>query len=235
MGIAPIIVALDGMNEARILQLARQLETRVWGMKLNSGLYTSEGVRLVGQLADLGFRVMADTKMHDIPQTAENTAKALAAAGATLITAHAAGGEKMLRAAVAGAFEGSRDSGQPASILAITVLTSLTPAEVKEACGRSVEEEVIRLARRAKNAGCTGIVCSPLELDPLSEIDDLRSLWRVTPGIREPGSPPDDQHRTATPREARKKGAALLVIGRPICQASDPVAAVERITASLAG
>ena len=216
---SPIIVPLDGMTVERSLALAEQLAGSVWGFKVNDLLVT-EGVRIVTELKRFG-QVFADPKLHDIPNTVGNGVKALAAAGADLITVHGSGGRAMLEAAV-------RNAG-PAKILAVTVLTSLTDADAEQLYSCSAREGVARFANLAASAGVHGIVCSPQELSLLQATPALVPLLKVTPGVRPTWSGKDDQARTLTPAEAMAGGATHLVIGRPITGHENPVQAVKLI------
>lgn len=213
----PIIVPLDGMTPRAALNLAERLTDRVWGFKVND-LLIACGSRIVTELREFG-QVMADPKLHDIPNTVKNSAGVLADAGATFITVHASGGVDMLRAAC------ERARG----ILAITVLTSLDEQAALRIFGRDLIHVVLSFAHMAKEAGCAGIVCSPKELSLLGTDRDLDGLIRVVPGIRPAGADQGDQQRTDTPAAAIKAGADKLVIGRPITEKGDPVDNVRRI------
>jgi orotidine-5'-phosphate decarboxylase len=225
-----VIVALDLRTAEEAVRLARALADYVAGFKVGLGLLYGPGPGLVGTLARIG-PVFADAKLHDIPSQVKAAARRLGEYGARWVTAHAAGGAAMLAAAGEGLAAGS--GGRESGVLAVTVLTSIDSAEAGALFGRSPGELTARLAKRAAAAGVEGVVCSPKELGVVAEV--APSLRRVTPGIRPEGSPVDDQRRTATPAEARARGADLLVVGRPITGASDPVKAAQRLHESLAG
>jgi orotidine-5'-phosphate decarboxylase len=224
----PIIVALDLRTAEEAVRLARSLVGYVGGFKVGLGLLHGPGPGLVGALARLG-PVLADAKLHDIPSQVQAAARRLGEYGARWVTAHASGGVEMLGAATAGLAAGS--AGREVGVLAVTVLTSIDAAACTALFGRTPGELTSRLAKRAAEAGVEGVVCSPKELGVVAEV--ARGLLRVTPGIRPEGSPPDDQRRTATPKEALARGADLLVVGRPITSASDPVAAARRLHEAL--
>jgi orotidine-5'-phosphate decarboxylase len=175
-------------------------------------------------------RVFCDVKLFDIPNTVANQVQRLAEAGAALVTLHCAGGAAMLEAA-----REARDAAGPDTrLLGVTVLTSFDDAAAQATFGRAVAPQVRAFAEQALAARLDGLVCAPPELALLDEVDPQRRLLRVTPGVRPAWhTAPDDQRRTLTPREARALGADLLVIGRPITRAADPVAACERILAEL--
>jgi len=226
MSDSPIVIPLDGMGRAQAVALAERLLGKVWGFKVND-LLLACGTSIVEELKGLG-RVFVDAKLHDIPNTVANGVKRLASAGADLITVHASGGPAMVRAAV--------EQSGGAGILAVTVLTSLDDVTADEVFGSDAAGAVVRLARMAAGAGAAGIVCSPRELVTVSAMPEMQGRLKVTPGIRPAWhGKADDQRRSMTPAEAITAGADLLVIGRPITGAADPVAAVERVLAEIRG
>jgi len=221
---SPILVALDVRTAEEAVRLARALAGKVAGFKVGLGLLHGPGPGLVGALARLG-PVMADAKLHDIPTQVQAAARRLGEYGARWVTAHASGGVEMLQAAGAGLAAGC--GGREAGILAVTVLTSIDDAAASALFGQTTGKLTSRLARRAADAGVEGLVCSPKELGVVVEV--APGLLRVTPGIRPAGAAAHDQRRTATPAEAMARGADLLVVGRPITAAPDPVEAVARL------
>ena len=220
-----VIVALDGIDRARALELAAELSAVVWGFKVND-LLVQYGVSILGDLKKFGA-VFADAKLHDIPNTVSNSVARLAGAGADLITIHGSGGAKMIEAACK-----TRDQ---AKILAVTILTSIDDPTARSVYGVGPRDGVARLAGIAAGAGADGVVCSPEELG-LFEAKELNGLIRVTPGIRPADyGKSDDQSRTMTPQAAIAAGASLLVIGRPITGENDPRRAAEAIERSISG
>jgi len=224
---APILVALDVDTAEDAVRIARELAPHVAGFAVGPGLIHGPGPGVVGAVARLG-PVFADAKLHDIPGRVEAAARRLAEYGARWVSVHASGGSAMLAAAGAGLEAGAR--GDSAGLLAVTVLTSLDASRTAAAFGRSPGELVARLARLAAEEGADGIVCAPKELGVVAEV--APGLLRVTPGIRVGGSG-DEGPRTATPADALRRGADLLVIGAPIVAASDPAEAVAAIAAGL--
>lgn len=225
-----VIVALDcSLDEA--LDLGRKLQGRAVWMKVGMTLYYAHGPAAVRALKDLGFKVFLDLKLHDIPHQVEGAAYAACASGADMITMHACGGVPMMEAAVRGcrrAVEELELDSSPIT-LGVTVLTSMD-GETLSSVGveRSLSDQVDALALLTKIAGLSGLVASPLEAERLrSLLGD--GAYIVTPGIRPAGSAKGDQHRIATPASAVAAGSSHLVIGRPITQADDPVAAYEAI------
>jgi orotidine-5'-phosphate decarboxylase len=219
-----IIVALDGLEIGRAMVLAESLASLGVLFKANDLLDTNIGLQVIKGLKDLGVGVMADPKVHDIPNTAKNRIKKFAAFGPDLITVHASGGVEMMRYAVEGA-------GSVSKILAVTVLTSLGEEECNINLGGPVKVKVLQYARNAVLAGAYGIVSSGEELAFLSKYPETRILKKVVPGIRPTWeiTEKDDQKRVVTPANAVKGGADYLVIGRPIYEAADPAEAVRRI------
>lgn len=216
---SPIVIPLDGMTKDAALEVAAKLAGKVWGFKVND-LLIECGAGIVEELKQFG-NVFADPKLHDIPNTVVNSMAKLAATGVNLVTVHASGGVEMMKAAV--------DAAGGSKVLAVTVLTSLDEDTAHLIFGNPIKATVLQFARNASLAGVYGVVCSPKELEILSKQPELQSLAKITPGIRpEWYQVDDDQKRTMTPAEAAKLGATLLVIGRPILKAEDPVEAAER-------
>lgn len=216
-----IIVALDGMDVKSALLLAGKLGSEDVLFKVNDLLDDDEGLKIIGMLNAHGS-VMDDPKLHDIPNTVKNRVKKHTRMTPVFITVHAAGGIAMMKAAV-------ENCGQ-SKILAVTVLTSLNEEECNINLGGSVKAKVLQYARNAVLAGVHGIVCSPKELEFLSQFPELTNLIKVTPGIRPAWhlDPKDDQSRVTTPAKAVQMGADYIVIGRPIVKAEDPVEAVRK-------
>jgi orotidine-5'-phosphate decarboxylase len=238
-----LALALDveGLPEARAL--ARRLAAFFAVVKIGLELFVAEGPAAVEALASDGFDVFLDLKMHDIPTTVERAARRARATSATYLTVQAAGGEAMLRAAVAGfgapeaggigqaggigapgaTSEAGGIGARPGGILAVTVLTSEPDAP------ESVIADRTALAARC---GCAGVVCAAADLAVGRRV--APELLAVVPGVRLSGSPADDQARLATPGAATAAGAGLLVIGRTVSAAQDPEAAARRLTAEVA-
>lgn len=227
----PIIVALDVPDARTAVALARDLAPHVGAFKVGLELLMGPGPATVAAVRELGKPVFADAKLHDIPNTVRQAAAALGSAGARWVTAHASGGEAMLAAAVEGLDSGS--GGHPNGILAITVLTSLSAADLAATgIAGSPGRQVARTARLAASAGAEGVVCSVKELGDVAQV--APQLVRVTPGIRPADTSHDDQSRVATPEEAVGRGADWIVVGRAITRATDSVEAARTIFDSVA-
>lgn len=230
-----IIVALDCSRE-EALALADRLSGRATWLKVGMTLYYASGPSIVEELRQRGFSVFVDLKLHDIPHQVEGAAASLAALEAGMITLHASGGVPMMRAAVRGAKSAAQNTGTPApAVLAVTVLTSMD-AETLASIGidRSPVEQVLHLGKLAREAGVDGVVCSPAEATVMRFVLGPDALI-VTPGVRPEWAALGDQARVATPAAALAVGASHLVIGRPITEASDPVAAFDRIVSEIKG
>ncbi len=220
-----VVVALDYAHLDAALSLAQQLDPKACRLKVGKELFTRAGPEAVNALQRLGFEVFLDLKFHDIPHTVAQAVKAAADLGVWMVNVHAMGGRRMMDAAR----EALASYAQRPLLIAVTVLTSMEAQDLQEiGLHGEVFEHVRKLASLSKDSGLDGVVCSA------REAGDLRQLWGeagvlVTPGIRQAGAPADDQRRTVSAREALQLGASQLVIGRPITQAPDPQAALERI------
>ncbi len=231
-----IIVALDVASVDAAVQLADKLRGHVGMYKVGKELFTAEGPRVVRELIAKGDRVFLDLKFHDIPNTVRAAAQQAGMLGVSLLTVHAAGGRKMVAAAAEGVRAAAKATGvaQPARVLAVTALTSLTAEDLAEVGFQgSAEEVVVRLARLAQLAGADGVIASPREISAIRQACGTGFLI-VTPGIRPATGAADDQARTATPASAIRAGADYLVIGRPITGALDPAAVANAIAAEMA-
>ena len=226
-----IIVALDYPAAAEALALAGRLDPGLCRVKVGKELYTAAGPALVDNLVKSGFGVFLDLKFHDIPNTVAAACTAAARLGVWMMNVHALGGRAMMLAAR----EALAGTGRPPKLVAVTVLTSMGAADLAEVgLGGGPQDAVSRLARLAQQCGLDGVVCSPQETAALRR-QCGKGFSLVTPGIRPADSRQDDQQRVATPRQAIANGADYLVIGRPITRAPDPVAALRRISAEIAG
>lgn len=232
-----IIVALD-TDEAEALEIAAVLAGSARWLKVGMTLYYSAGPGIVSTFKEMGYQVFVDLKLHDIPHQVRGAARAVARAGADMLTVHASGGTAMMKAALQGAEEGYKEEVSHQDIsrplcLAITVLTSLDK-HILESVGvsSSAEAQVLQLAALAKVAGMDGIVCSPQETSAVRK-QAGEGFVLVTPGVRPVKSQPADQARVATPAAALGAGADYLVIGRPITESADPLGAFEAIVKEL--
>lgn len=230
-----LIVALDNMSKERALELTRKLAhlRGLWGVKVND-LLREHGYSLIAELGELGVRVMADLKLHDIPNTVENDCKKLRAYSPDIVTVHCSGLRAMVRAAV-------DNIGPDSQIIGITVLTSIDDEQVSDFFAEGFRlSQVERFAEEGGRGGCAGFVCSGLEANSLRRyewdgVEDWNqsghsSVWRprlVIPGIRKPTGEAGDQKAITTATDAIRNGADEIVVGRPITEAADPVEAAQ--------
>ena len=218
-----LVVALDLPDLDHAVVLARRLAGHVGWFKVGLELFGAFGPEAVRRVGEHG-PVFLDLKLHDIPNTVERAARRLSALDVGLLTVHAGGGREMLAAAVSGFASGR--------LLAVTVLTSLADDALAELGEEPAAARVVRLARLAVDAGVPGLVCAPPDLVRVRAAVGGAALI-VTPGVRPAGAGDDDHARVATPAGASADGADLVVVGRPIVRAADPVLAADAIVAEL--
>ncbi len=220
-----LIVALDVSTAEAARKIVAAVGDSAHAYKGGMQLYTAEGPAIVHELVGSGRRVFLDLKYHDIPNTVGAAVREGAQLGVSMLTVHASGGGKMLRAAV----EAGHAVNPGLLVLAVTVLTSLDDVELGKIGMRGgVLEEVLRLAALALSNGCQGVVASAQEAAALRE-EFGHDFVIVTPGVRLAGSGPHDQARVVTPAEAIAAGASYIVVGRPVTEASDPAAEARAI------
>jgi orotidine-5'-phosphate decarboxylase len=225
-----IIVALDYSSENSALHLLSLLDPTFCRVKIGKELFTRYGPDLVRKVTHLGFEVFLDLKFHDIPNTVAGAISAAADLGVWMVNVHAAGGRSMLAAARKVITE-----KMPIKLVAVTVLTSLSPLDLQETGVLGLpEQQVLRLAGMAADCGLDGVVCSANEIE-LLRLNLPTKFLLVTPGIRPLGDNPGDQKRIETPARALAKGSDYLVIGRPITQASDPSQKLQEILLEIQG
>ena len=238
-----LIVALDVSSATQARQIVQSIGESASTYKVGKQLFTAEGPQIVRDLVASGRKVFLDLKFHDIPNTVAGAVSEAAKLGVNMLTVHASGGSKMLKAAV----DAAAQSASKPMVLAVTVLTSLSDADLAElGISGHVQTQVLRLGSLARQAGCGGLVASALEARELRrELGNDFAI--VTPGIRPEGivggrhlpavgksgeagaRRPDDQARVLTPREAIAAGATYLVVGRPILESPNPAQAAAAI------
>lgn len=224
-----VIVALDFSSPDSALRLVDQLAPGSCRLKVGKELFTQAGPALVSQLVDRGFDVFLDLKYHDIPNTVAKACAMAADLGVWMVNVHASGGRRMMNAAR----EALDAAAHRPLLIAVTVLTSMGEEDLKEIGMQGTPREgVIRLATLARDSGMDGVVCSPLEVQDLRQRLDS-GFKLVTPGVRPAGTDVGDQKRIMTPADAIIAGSDYLVIGRPITQAQDPVAALAAINGEI--
>ena len=220
-----IFVAIDTPELDRAHRLAKAVKPLAGGVKLGLEFFCANGPAGVHDIAALGVPVFLDLKLHDIPNTVAKAVAALRSLEPAILTVHAAGGRAMMEEAKAAAPKSTK-------VVGVTVLTSLDREDVRSigVAGKPADQ-VGRLAALARESGLDGIVCSG------EEVKAARRAWPhgffVVPGVRPQGAGVADQKRVVTPRAALDDGASILVIGRPVTEADDPVAALKAIAATL--
>jgi orotidine-5'-phosphate decarboxylase len=223
-----LIVALDLPDATQARAMVDRLAGQVGMFKVGSQIFTAAGPDFVREIVARGEKVFLDLKYHDIPHTIAGAVSSGSQLGVSLMTVHALGGAEMLEAAV-GALP-----AMGVRLLAVTILTSHSEDGL-DAVGLTgtLAESVRRLALLAREAGADGVIASPQEVALVREACGSDFLI-VTPGIRPAGSARGDQPRAATPAAARAAGADYLVVGRPVLEAADPVAAAASIVREMA-
>jgi len=230
-----VLFALDVNRADEAKAWVDRLRGEVGGFKVGLELFVSAGPELVRDLARAGARIFLDLKFHDIPATMAGAARAAGRLGAFLVNVHALAGVDGMAQAAEAARAGAREAGVPEpKVIAVTVLTSHGSERLRElGIAGSPREVVLRLAALTRSAGLDGVVASP------QEAAAIRSEWPdgliVTPGIRPAGSFHGDQVRIATPAGALAAGADYLVVGRPLREAPDPVAAARALQGEIRG
>lgn len=223
------IIALDFSSEAEVIQFLHHFNEPLF-VKIGMELYLQEGPSIVGKVKELGHDVFLDLKLHDIPNTVKSAMKGLARLGVDLVNVHAAGGINMMEGALEGLDAGTPSGASRARLIAVTQLTSTSEQQMQEQqkIHLPLIESVLHYANITKQAGLDGVVCSVHEATLIGGAcgDDF---LRVTPGIRLAGGESHDQKRVATPDFARNNGSSLIVVGRAITKAADPVSAYKTV------
>lgn len=226
-----IIVALDYASGDEAAAFVARVSPERCRLKIGLELYTAAGPSFVRKLVARGFKVFLDLKFHDIPSTVERACRQAAALGVELLTVHCLGGRAMLEAAHGGVGEAA---SRP-RVIGVTLLTSMTAADTRDVgLGEDIAGRTLALAELAHASRLDGVVCAPTEAQELRRRFGSGFLL-VTPGIRPAGAPGGDQRRVLAPAEAVARGADLLVIGRPITQADDPLGVLDAIEREIAG
>jgi orotidine-5'-phosphate decarboxylase len=224
-----LILVLDAQSPKQIAPTLGKLQGTVRWVKVGLEMFTACGPDAVREVADLGFNVFLDLKLHDIPNTVAKAVESAAKLPIRMLTLHTCGGREMMQWAL----KAQQQHAPDLLLLGVTVLTSMGATSLNETgVLETPEQQVVRLGRLAAECGFRGLVCSPLEIAPLRATLPA-NVALVTPGIRPRDAKVDDQTRVMTPGEAAKAGANFIVVGRPIFKAPDPAAAARAILAEL--
>jgi len=221
----PVFVAMDMPRLDAAKAMAAKVKGHVGGIKLGLEFFCAHGHHGVMEMAQVGLPIFLDLKLHDIPNTVAGAMQSIHVLEPAIVTVHASGGRAMMEDAKAAASENTK-------VVAVTMLTSLDDTDLaRTGVTGSAHDQVMRLAELAEAAGLDGIVCSG------KEVGAVHKQWKhgyfVVPGLRPADSAVGDQKRVVTPRQARDDGASVLVVGRPITKAEDPLAAARAIEATL--
>ena len=228
-----VIVALDFDGREKTLAFLDQFTEEKPFVKIGMELFYSEGPSIVREIRARGHKIFLDLKLHDIPNTVKKAMAALSALDVDIVNVHAAGTGAMMSAALAGL---TRPDGTRPLLIAVTQLTSTDQDMLEKELWieKPMEEVVLHYAEIASIVGLDGVVCSPLEAGSIHERCG-RNFLTVTPGVRFAGGDAGDQKRVTTPARAKELGSDYIVVGRPITQAEDPVAAYRRCVAEFVG
>ena len=230
-----IIVALDGMDKNEAISFLNDCPDISW-IKVGLELFTKEGPSIIKIFKDMDKKIFLDLKFHDIPNTMSSASYHVSKLGVDIISLHASAGLKALQLSKEATIKGAREiNSKPPEVIAITVLTSISPENFKYELNResSIEENVLSLSKLTYDAGLDGCVCSPLEVKSLRDkYDDEFKL--ITPGIRFLINDKNDQSRVMSPADAISSGASKIVVGRAITKNNDPSKIFSEICMSIA-
>ena len=228
-----VIIALDFDSKEKTLAFLDRFTEEKPFVKIGMELFYAEGPSVVREIRARGHKIFLDLKLHDIPNTVKKAMAALSALDVDIVNVHAAGTGAMMSAALAGL---TRPDGTRPLLIAVTQLTSTDQDMLEKELWieKPMEEVVLHYAEIASIVGLDGVVCSPLEAGSIHERCG-RNFLTVTPGVRFAGGDAGDQKRVTTPARAKELGSDYIVVGRPITQAADPVAAYRRCVAEFVG
>ncbi|MBR5122720.1 MAG: orotidine-5'-phosphate decarboxylase [Anaerotignum sp.] len=230
-----VIIACDFNSKAELMAFLDNFkdEERKPFLKVGMELYYAEGPAIVKEIKERGHKIFLDLKLHDIPTTVKKAMSVLSNLDVDITNLHAAGTNAMMEAALEGL---TRPDGTRPLLIAVTQLTSTSEERMKEdlLIDRPLDEVVMHYASNAKKSGLDGVVCSPLEAGKVKGVCGDAFLT-ITPGVRFADGEVGDQVRVTTPAKARELGSDYIVVGRPITQAADPVAAYRRCVAEFLG
>lgn len=228
-----VIIACDFNSKQEVISFLSQFKNEKPFVKIGMELFYAEGPAIVKELKAMGHKIFLDLKLHDIPNQVMKAMKVLSELDIDMCNVHASGTVAMMEAAIKGL---TRDDGTRPILIAVTQLTSTSEERMKSELliDESIDNVVIHYAHNAKKAGLDGVVCSPLEAEKVHNICGGNFIT-VTPGVRFADGDIGDQVRVTTPAKAKEIGSDYIVVGRPITQANDPVAAYKRCVAEFVG
>ena len=220
-----IIVAIDTYDFQEANVILDQLDSDLCRIKIGSVVFNSLGKSFLKEVSSRGFKIFLDLKLHDIPNTVHETILGFHDCSIDMLTVHLSGGEDMLKKAMLAG------KSINAKLIGVSILTSLKESDTLMLFNNNLDTQIANLFKIAVKTNLDGVVCSPLELEMANTILDINSI-KITPGIRDI-KVADDQARTLSAKEAIKKGATFIVIGRPITQAEDVSSALKNFSNSI--
>ena len=228
-----VIIACDFSSKQEVIDFLSQFKDEKPFVKIGMELFYAAGPEIVKEIKAMGHKIFLDLKLHDIPNTVMKAMKVLSELDVDMCNLHAAGTISMMEAAIKGL---TREDGTRPILIAVTQLTSTSEERMKEdlLINEPIDKVVMHYALNAKKAGLDGVVCSPLEAEKVHDVCGSEFIT-VTPGVRFADGDIGDQVRVTTPAKAREIGSDYIVVGRPITQADDPVAAYKRCVAEFVG
>ncbi len=228
-----VIIACDFSSKEEVFAFLDKFKDEKPFVKIGMELFYAAGPEIVKEIKKRGHKIFLDLKLHDIPNTVMKAMRVLANLDVDMTNLHAAGTAAMMEAAIKGL---TREDGTRPILIAVTQLTSTSEERMRDELliERPIDSVVIHYAMNSKKAGLDGVVCSPLEARKVHEICG-NSFVTVTPGVRFADGEVGDQVRVMTPAQAKEIGSDYIVVGRPITQADDPVAAYRRCVAEFVG
>ncbi|KYG35146.1 orotidine-5'-phosphate decarboxylase [Alkalihalobacillus trypoxylicola] len=220
----PLMIALDVDHPEKRKQLLESFGEEPLFLKVGMEMFYREGISALEELKKAGHSIFLDLKLHDIPNTVKRSMKVLATLGIDMVNVHAAGGIKMMKAALEGLEEGTAPGRQRPKLIAVTQLTSTDSSMLENELliTQSMDKVVLHYAKLAQEAGLDGVVCSAKEV-PLIHAECGKTFLTVTPGIRQENDAVGDQKRVVTPQMARSLGSDAIVVGRSITASENPL------------
>ena len=228
-----VIIACDFNSKDEVMNFLDKFQDEKPFLKIGMELYYAEGPAIVREIQARGHKIFLDLKLHDIPNTVKKSMKVLSNLDVDMCNVHAAGTKGMMSAAIEGL---TREDGTRPLLIAVTQLTSTSEEVMQQELWieKPIDETVMHYAKNTMEAGLDGVVCSPLEAGKVHEVCGEK-FFTITPGVRFADGDVGDQKRVATPAKAREWGSDYIVVGRPITQAEDPVAAYRRCVSEFLG
>ena len=228
-----VIIACDFNSKEEVMQILDKFQEEKPFVKIGMELFYAEGPEIVREIKRRGHKIFLDLKLHDIPNTVRKSMAVLSRLDVDMCNVHAGGTKAMMEAALEGL---TREDGTRPLLIAVTQLTSTSEEAMRRDLWieKPIDETVMHYAKNTMEAGLDGVVCSPLEAGKVHEICGA-DFFTITPGVRFADGDVGDQKRVTTPAKAKEIGSDYIVVGRPITQAEDPVAAYRRCVAEFVG